>query len=66
MELNAGFTRNTKITPLVVELLRRSIVPSVIAGDVVQFIETLEIEGLDEEEMKPKFGKGFTEEWGAE
>ena len=54
----------SKLTPLVVELLRKAIVPSIIVGDVVQFIESLEIEGVDDTE--PKFPSEFGEEFMAE
>ena len=66
MELNIGTASETKITPLVAELLRRSVVPSIMAGDVVNFIETLEIEGVEEEDKQPKFGKSFEDKWEAE
>ena len=53
----------SKMTPMVIELLRNSIVPNIIAGDVVQFIESMEIEGIDDTD--PKFFTDFKDSWEA-
>ena len=56
--------KESKMKPLVIELLRKSTVPNVMVGDTVQFIESLEIEGVDD--LEPRFSKEFTEEMTAE
>ena len=54
----------SKLYPMVVGLLRTAIVPSILAGDTVQFIESMEIEGI--EDTDPRFSKGFAKDWEAE
>lgn len=56
--------KESKIKPLVVDLIRKSIVPNIIAGDVHSFIESLEIEGMDEEE--PTLTREEQEKWRSE
>ncbi len=54
----------SKLYPMVVGLLRTAIVPSILAGDTVQFIESEEIVGI--EETDPRFSTGFTKDEVAE
>ena len=56
--------KESKIKPLVIDLIRKAIVPNVIAGDVHSFIESLEIEGIDIEESM--LSKEEQEKWRAE
>jgi len=53
----------SKMTPMVIELLRTAIVPNIIAGDVVQFIESMEIDDI--EDTDPKFFTDFSDTWEA-
>ena len=53
----------SKMTPNIIELLRTAIVPNIIAGDVVQFIESMEIEDI--EDTDPKFFTDFSDTWEA-
>ena len=57
-------SKPSKLRETVIELLRKATVPNIIVGDVVQFIETLEIEGVDD--LDPKYGKEWSEEMAAE
>tara|TARA_R110002020_G_scaffold157312_7_gene340027 strand:+ start:141 stop:1244 length:1104 start_codon:yes stop_codon:yes gene_type:complete len=57
-------SKPSKLRETVIELLRKAIVPNIIVGDVVQFIETLEIDGV--EDLDPKFSKEFSEGMAAE
>ena len=47
----------SKMTPMVIDLLRTAIVPNIIAGDVVQFIESMEIDDI--EDTDPTFFTDF-------
>ena len=56
--------KESKIKPLVIDLIRKAIVPNVIAGDVHSFIESLEIEGIDTDESM--LSKEDQEKWRAD
>ena len=60
--------KRSKIFDKVVTLLRAATVPQVIAGDMINFIELLEIDvdDTDKEIFIPKFGDDFTERFGGE
>ena len=53
----------SKMTPMVIDLLRTAIVPNIIAGDVVQFIESMEIDDI--EDTDPTFFTDFSDTWEA-
>tara|TARA_R110002060_G_scaffold71525_2_gene80155 strand:+ start:684 stop:2861 length:2178 start_codon:yes stop_codon:yes gene_type:complete len=53
----------SKMTPMVINLLRNAIVPNIIAGDVVQFIESMEIDDI--ENTDPTFFTDFSDTWEA-
>jgi hypothetical protein len=53
----------SKMTPMVINLLRTAIVPNIIAGDVVQFIESMEIDDI--ENTDPTFFTDFSDTWEA-
>jgi hypothetical protein len=55
--------KRSKIFDKTIVLLRASIVPQIIAGDVMNFIELLEIDGVD---SNPKFEEDFGGKWSAE
>ena len=57
-------SKPSKLRETVIELLRKATVPNIIVGDVVQFIETLEIDGVDD--LDPKFSKEFSHGMAAE
>ena len=58
-----GEGKISRMTPLIIELLRTAIVPNIIAGDVVQFIESMEIDDI--EDTDPKFFTDFSDTWEA-
>jgi len=60
--------KRSKIFDKVVTLLRAATVPQVIAGDMINFIELLDIDvdKTDKEIFIPKFGDEFTEKFGGE
>ena len=58
------FQDKTGISDKVIELLRLSLVERVIAGDVVNLIEMMDMS--DEVDDKPMFGKKFEEDFGSE
>ena len=55
--------KRSKIFDKTIVLLRASIVPQIIAGDVMNFIELLEIDDVDSD---PKFEEDFGGKWSAE
>lgn len=55
--------KRSKVFEQVVMLLRASLVPQVLAGDVVNFIELLDIDDVDDE---PRFERGFADKWESE
>ena len=58
-----GEGKISRMSPLIIELLRTAIVPNIIAGDVVQFIESMEIDDI--EDTDPKFFTDFSDTWEA-
>ena len=58
------FQDKTGISDKVIELLRLSLVERVIAGDVVNLIEMMDMS--DEVDSEPMFGKKFEEDFGSE
>ena len=58
------FQDKTRISDKVIELLRLSLVERVIAGDVVNLIEMMDMS--DEVDSEPMFGKKFEEDFGSE
>ena len=58
------FQEKTKISDKVIELLRLSIVERIIAGEVVNLIELMDMQ--DEVDDTPIFGEGFEKDFEAE
>ena len=58
------FQDKTGISDKVIELLRLSLVERVIAGDVVNLIEMMDMG--DEVDGEPMFGKKFEDDFGSE
>lgn len=56
--------KESLVSEQVILLLRKSLVPQIIVGDVTEFIKLLEID--DVEETEPKFGDEFWENWESE
>jgi len=58
------FQDKTGISEKVIELLRLSLVERIVAGDVINLIEMMDMQ--DEVDDTPTFGKGFEKDFMAE